>query len=1288
MNGSLFRAVDAGELEATVLKRASQRVRDETIPRFSSNRLGFGPQTLGNFCLMSDPLVLRMCANAARREGRELREDGVANLAARDRVQIKAQILRGLLRRCEDGRDADAAGDTGREPCSNLADGQNSAFRSSWSRREALVKEGTVTPLDALDDLTIGLTGTRRRTLQDYKVAEGMTIKLPRSRRAKLKTRTFSTSEAASMHESGRELEEALKSAEDGLGEGTEESTVGQVKCPVCAQFVKVDDPTNPDACLSKHLDRCTRSTRRGSFRQVKKDGGVDGENGASLRDSTRKRAGRDRTSNGQDTQQKSLGEGSVRTRRGLSPAPNDDSSASNCVGEKTGGAKRRRAAQAASSQGDETRAVDADTLLKVLGGGQPLVDDYDDADFEARKAQAVDVSVANGVSEDSASRANPSQLGDGLTLEDGIADRLFQFQLTGVRWMWQLHRQGAGGIVGDEMGLGKTVQVSAFLGALGASRIMRRALILCPATVLSHWMAELHVWAPQLRVVILHRCVQAFNTVAGSSAGKLRALIRRILGWPDVVVVTSYEGMKALKALLLPCNWDYCVLDEGQRIRNPDAEVTLICKQIRTVHRLALTGTPIQNNLRELWSLFDFVFPGRLGTLPAFEAEFANPIRVGGYANARQVMGYSPMQARLAYRCALVLRDLINPYLLRRQKKDLEDVIHLPAKTEQVLFCRLTPYQRRLYGEFLESTEVKSVLSRTMRAFRAIGILRKLCNHPDLVCRVGDSVVTRLASQQVWGKESDESGNDEDDLEEASKTKNQDEVRRSGKLLVLQQILPLWKTQGHRVLLFSQTRQMLNIIERFVINNGWSYGRLDGTTPVGTRQTLIDRFNNDGSIFVMLLTTRTGGVGVNLTGADRVILFDPDWNPSTDMQARERSWRVGQLRQVTVYRLVTAGTIEEKIYHRQIFKTALTNRVLQDPKQRRMFSADELGDLFTLGDDGALDGFTDTVDLFQGEGRIDAPKGNQRGSSRRLSDRTSGVERKDSKKKRAQRRGVHMARRQGSSISSSLLGTATVSLDESGDGQGKGSPEGDRDGGKSAGDDNAVLQALYDGAPLSSVFHHDLAEGVGRMTVEQKRMEEAAKRAAQRAVNQLRMSRHARRARGGQSGFQSSWTGRNGGPHPDNSAQDVSRAGNETACRSAIAGRRFGTVSNPSIATRHGPQAPALEPGQGSSMEVSSQEILRQIRDRNGTQPTSSPGIFPELEEPRTSGDKDAFFKALLQRLQDYLAQSPSGVDTAALIHEFGDVPAGDVPVFRQLLRAVATCANGEWTLRDSTTS
>ncbi|KAH9372161.1 hypothetical protein HPB48_009706 [Haemaphysalis longicornis] len=308
-----------------------------------------------------------------------------------------------------------------------------------------------------------------------------------------------------------------------------------------------------------------------------------------------------------------------------------------------------------------------------------------------------------------------------------------------------------------------------------------------------------------------------------------------------------------------------------------------------RTTHRLILSGSPIQNSLRELWSLLDFVFPGRLGTLPVFMQEFAVPITQGGYANASDV--------QTAYKCATVLRDTIKPYLLRRMKDDVRSHLRLPSKNEQVLFCRLTDHQRELYQQYLDSGEVANILTGRLQVFVGLTNLRKICNHPDLYDGgpkvFGDTDTSTLPADMRYGFPG-----------------------RSGKMAVVESLLKLWHAQGHRALLFTQSRQMLLILERFVKEQGYSYMLMTGSTPIGSRQPAINKFNQDSSVFVFLLTTRVGGLGVNLTGADRVVDLRPDWNPSTDMQARERAWRIRpEAGRHRLYRLLTAGTIEEKIY-------------------------------------------------------------------------------------------------------------------------------------------------------------------------------------------------------------------------------------------------------------------------------------------------------------------------------------------------------------------------------------
>ncbi|KAJ2888587.1 DNA repair protein rhp26 [Coemansia asiatica] len=682
------------------------------------------------------------------------------------------------------------------------------------------------------------------------------------------------------------------------------------------------------------------------------------------------------------------------------------------------------------------------------------------------------------------------------LRVPHQIWENLLEYQKASLRWMFTLHQQNAGGILGDEMGLGKTVQVAAFLASMYHSRLLSLpSIIVCPATLMRQWVREIHTWWPALRVVILHSTGYAMRTAAstgesyndggdaldllsgqrlsadltsslpshseaaiweaaktanphfGGSAGgsgsgngggggtldlaksavleynsdddyeydaygsrirrkrrprgyvdwrkqqkrkskmrirnagmtrasqeslkRAQALLEHVFRHGHIVIVT-YSGLQVYRDIILPYQWGYAVLDEGHMIRNPDAEATQACKRLDTRHRILVTGTPIQNNLTELWSLFDFIFPGRLGTLPVFNNQFTIPITVGGYASANS------LQVRAGYRCACILRDLIDPYLLRRLKCDVAS--DLPQKTEQVLFCRLTPMQRSAYKMFLRSSDMERILLGKLQMLFGVDVARKICDHPDLLLlsTLGSARNTHSLASGIHAEATiaasapaEFSSIDSEDERGASDfalgRDNQlpadyGNWKKSGKLTVVRALLQLWKPEGHRVLIFCQTRQMLDILERMVSSMpDTNYRRMDGMTPVQHRTSLVDEYNRDKDIFVFLLTTRVGGLGVNLTGADRVILYSPDWNPSSDAQARERAWRLGQTRDVAIYRLMTAGTIEEKIYNRQIYKQFLSNKVLADPNQKRFFQSQSLQDLFSLA--GFNDGQHDDDD-------------------------------------------------------------------------------------------------------------------------------------------------------------------------------------------------------------------------------------------------------------------------------------------------------------------------------------
>ncbi|ROV90281.1 hypothetical protein VSDG_08166 [Cytospora chrysosperma] len=494
----------------------------------------------------------------------------------------------------------------------------------------------------------------------------------------------------------------------------------------------------------------------------------------------------------------------------------------------------------------------------------------------------------------------------NGLKLPGDIYPSLFDYQKTGVQWLAELYSQGVGGIVGDEMGLGKTIQLISFVAALHYSKkLTRPVLIVAPATVLQQWVSEFHRWWPPLRVSILHSSGSGMVDVSREeriedqdmweeyqkpkkSNKAAKKIVDRVVK-DGHVLVTTYAGLQTYGDVLIPVNWDYAVLDEGHKIRNPNTYITFCAKD-----------------------------------------QFEVPIKLGGYANATN------LQVMTAQKCAETLKDTISPYLLQRTKKDV--AADLPKKQEQVLFCKLTSVQRDVYELFLKSSDMNAILNKGRSSLYGIDHLRKVCNHPDLAFPQ-----RKNRPNYQWGS-----------------------ARQSGKMQVVKRLVHLWKRFGHKVLLFSQGVQMLDILEAFVKRQGGiNYLRMDGKTPIKERQKLVDRFNNDPELHVFLLTTKVGGLGVNLTGASRVIIYDPDWNPSTDVQARERAWRLGQKKEVIIFRLMTAGTIEEKIYHRQIYKQFLSNKVLRDPKQRTTLNLRDMHDLFTLDVDH--DGATETSRLFTG---------------------------------------------------------------------------------------------------------------------------------------------------------------------------------------------------------------------------------------------------------------------------------------------------------------------------------
>ncbi|KAG0284696.1 hypothetical protein BGZ96_010963 [Linnemannia gamsii] len=904
-----------------------------------------------------------------------------------------------------------------------------------------------------------------------------------------------------------------------------------------------------------------------------------------------------------------------------------------------------------------------------------------------------------------------------GFRIPGDIFSNLFDYQKTCTQWLWELHCQGAGGIIGDEMGLGKTIQIIAFLAGLHYSgKLDAPVVIVCPATLLKQWVKEFHRWWPPMRVAILHSSGSGMSGSKGENSrdndddsfsedyngtgkrqkskrrfggGKRRGksesdertvadtLVERISA-KGHVIVTTYAGLRIHSSRLLRQSWSYIVLDEGHNIRNPDADITLRCKQFKTPHRIILSGTPIQNNLNELWSLFDFVFPGRLGTLPVFQSQFAIPINLGGYANA------SNIQVQTAYKCAVVLRDLINPYLLRRMKVDVAS--DMPKKSEQVLFCKLTPPQRKAYENFLKSDELNSIMDGKRHALFGIDVVRKICNHADILGR---------ALHQ----------HDED----------YGDYTKSGKMVVVKTLLEMWQKGKHRVLLFSQTRTMLDILEKFIRREGYSYRRMDGTTPIQNRMGLVDEFNARDDIYVFLLTTKVGGLGVNLTGADRVIIFDPDWNPSTDVQARERAWRLGQTRSVTIYRLMTSGTVEEKIYHRQIFKQFLTNKILKDPKQRRFFKSHDMADLFTLEDENAVG--TETGGIFAGSEVAVKSQGKRKSSKRDVDsvDEVAKIEgvRKIEKFKAPRESGLLPGGMADDEVDAEINFTKTVDQPA------------ETDPSSHEGGEANILSRLFENSGVHSALKHD--EIMDSAKQENLIVEREATKVAERAMAALRESRKRRRR---QDLDVPTWTGKSGTAGAPKLYLMHQQDNERSASSSSSAGPkpRFGTVNTfnsnlagiPSKDTAVGPRF-GRAAGIGSSATVAggtaksssllagmlerkrleqeggSSGRMRSMASASSSSASSSPRSSPPPSTIALGGvDASAILQEgtrenLITSIRNYMLDQGGRVRSSDLVSHFQNQLA-DVEqlVFKKMLKGIAVLekspedgGKGWWTLK-----
>ncbi|KAK6259126.1 hypothetical protein SCA6_013600 [Theobroma cacao] len=533
------------------------------------------------------------------------------------------------------------------------------------------------------------------------------------------------------------------------------------------------------------------------------------------------------------------------------------------------------------------------------------------------------------------------------------IAKMLYPHQREGLKWLWSLHCQGKGGILGDDMGLGKTMQICGFLAGLFHSKLIKRALIVAPKTLLSHWIKELSV------VGLSQKTREYFATSAKTRQYELQYILQ-----DQGVLLTTYDivrnNCKSLKGESY-CNddddedgiiWDYMILDEGHLIKNPSTQRAKSLLAIPSGHRIVISGTPIQNNLKELWALFNFCCPELLGDNKWFKERYEHAILRGNDKNA------SEREKRVGSTVAKELRERIQPYFLRRLKKEVfcEDdatTAKLSKKNEIIVWLKLTGCQRRLYEAFLRSEIVLSAFDGSPLA--ALTILKKICDHPLLLTkRAAEDVLEGMDSML----NSEDAGMAEklamhvaDVAETDDFQDNHDNL--SCKISFLLSLLDTLIPRGHHVLIFSQTRKMLNLIQESLALNGYKFLRIDGTTKASDRVKIVNDFQEGTGAPIFLLTSQVGGLGLTLTKADRVIVVDPAWNPSTDNQSVDRAYRIGQKKDVLVYRLMTCGTVEEKIYRKQIYKGGLFKTATEHKEQIRYFSQQDLRELFSLPKQG-----------------------------------------------------------------------------------------------------------------------------------------------------------------------------------------------------------------------------------------------------------------------------------------------------------------------------------------------
>jgi DNA repair and recombination protein RAD54B len=505
------------------------------------------------------------------------------------------------------------------------------------------------------------------------------------------------------------------------------------------------------------------------------------------------------------------------------------------------------------------------------------------------------------------------------VAIDRFLAEKLREHQVEGVKFMYDcvmgLKSVGQGAILADDMGLGKSLQAITLIWILSKqsphpekTSEIKKTLLICPASLLNNWKNEFKKWLGDIRIKVF---------MVESKTSDIKEFF---LGKIFSVMVIGYEKLVKFEKEIIQGNIDLCICDEGHRIKNGNINAAKILSLLPTKRRIILSGTPLQNNLTEYYHMVDFVNPGILGDLQNFKTEFENPI------SASLTNSNADIQDKIN-----TLTLLTKPFILRRDSSVNQSF--LLSKTEFIIYCKMNSKQIEYYLNYLSSfnsnTEPKTALSDIIN-------LRKIANSPHLF----DTKISRDYASLI---------------------------ENSSKLKFVVDMLNSLKNTGEKVVVCSHWTLVLDILQIICNQLEFNFSRLDGATNTCSRQTIVDYFNTSKDSFIFLLSSKAGGVGLNLIGSSRFIMFDIDWNPSIDQQAMARVWREGQTRPVFIYRLISTGTIENCILKRQYLKTDLAGSMI-DNKDISQLNKEELKELFTFDPDSNNQG-----DNFEDIERVDA---------------------------------------------------------------------------------------------------------------------------------------------------------------------------------------------------------------------------------------------------------------------------------------------------------------------------